>query len=165
MMKGVRRYLPQRYPHKNKLTVSAKLFRPVAAARHKSKGRYFCKGVVIVKRPAFFLREGWVPRSPLAPPQKKKIRKNSNPSDNIRYPPLMAAAAAARSPAALGLNFPVCLTLFDEPVTLQCGHSLCDACKDGRSRRRGCWSLPSWSGRLTPPSHMALRTTTLTKPM
>jgi hypothetical protein len=38
--------------------------------------------------------------------------------------------AAARSPAALGLNCPVCLTLFDEPVTLQCGHSLCAACKD-----------------------------------
>jgi hypothetical protein len=39
--------------------------------------------------------------------------------------------ASRPSPAALGLNCPVCLTLFDEPVTLQCGHSLCAACKNG----------------------------------
>ena len=41
------------------------------------------------------------------------------------------AAAPRPSPASLGLECPVCLTLFDEPVTLLCGHSLCTACKDG----------------------------------
>ena len=40
-------------------------------------------------------------------------------------------AAARPSPAALGLLCPVCLSLMDEPVTLQCGHSLCTICKNG----------------------------------
>ena len=52
-------------------------------------------------------------------------------------------AAPSPSPAALGLNCPICLTLFDEPVTLQCGHSLCAACKDGLVQRKTRVLAPS----------------------
>lgn len=52
-------------------------------------------------------------------------------------------AAPRPSPTALGLNCPICLTLFDEPVTLQCGHSLCAACKDGLVQRKTRVLAPS----------------------